>query len=597
MVPQITPPPTLPQPLRPRQTYNPYDSYLPMLSSLYAELSSMYPELYSSYSYDAGAVSSLLAEYTSLYANPSYYSYSYSYPGYSASRTVTAASSTGTLRATGTALPAANGGNDGGNGGGGGGGMSMAAKIGIGVGVPLAILLLAGVGIFLWCAGKHKGKKSSTTIIAPVSSQHQQQQYQNHAAQQQFQTPQQQQMGYLQNPNQQGYMQGYAQHPTAPTPPPGYVQNQQYAGAYGGYAKGPDPGVMELEQEYHFARPGVVELGDGAPGQQGAEQRGVEQQGQQEEENAGKEREMRGRNSIMGHKGKLLVRREMGAQVEKAGGWFLSRVPAGEVIEEHRIAVYSTSFYGNLSCILLEIGIYPDLNYEIFGRKNQVYLRLTNATTHLNGLKLGTAKIAVVQVSDLSNKLVSHYQLIYTRSESVDIFYWLIPAHLYAYPLNSKRHLALAGIIPSKYHPPIPQQPPPTLSPFFYPPKELRLIIYEQLHLKPGFLKTSRPPRAFEILAPNPNLATPRNSRAIHNEATLRILPIMARRRRNIPPSNITSYSWGYSDSYSRTQKSRIRKPSLSHVQKYFLRNLVDMQLLMVGACINPNPNILKPSP
>ncbi|ORY10647.1 hypothetical protein BCR34DRAFT_601936 [Clohesyomyces aquaticus] len=266
--PQITQPPTRPRELRPRQSYDPgmYDS---MLSSLYAELSSLYPELYSSY--DPGYYSSIQSDY--------YASLLGAYSSALATQTRTAAAgrtgvTSGGARATGTTEPASNGN----GGGGGGGGLSTGAKIGIGVAVPLIVCLLAGLGIFLWCAGKRKGKKSSTTVVAPANGIGMQQQpmQQGPVPQQQYQPPQQQNMGYVQNPGQQGYVQGYQQQhhqqfapmPAAPTPtpPPGYVPPHQganqYGGAYGGY-KGPEPGVAELEHEYHFARPGVVELGDG----------------------------------------------------------------------------------------------------------------------------------------------------------------------------------------------------------------------------------------------------------------------------------------------------------------------------------------------
>jgi hypothetical protein len=138
------------------------------------------------------------------------------------------------------------------------GGLSTGAKIGIGVGVTLAFLLLAGIGIFLWCMGKRKGKKSSTTIVAPAQPQQTQPVFQQ----------QQPSMAYS---NKQGYMPGFQQPPQGVTPPPLYAQTQQASqpgmgGAYeGAYTKGPDPNIAELEHEYHFATPGMVEMGDGVP--------------------------------------------------------------------------------------------------------------------------------------------------------------------------------------------------------------------------------------------------------------------------------------------------------------------------------------------
>ncbi|KAF2741360.1 hypothetical protein EJ04DRAFT_547725 [Polyplosphaeria fusca] len=234
--PLITPPPKAP-----RQ----YDD--PSLSSLYAELSSLYPELYS-YSFDSNYYSSLLASYSADLASI-YSEYSYSIPDFAP--TTTAAFGLTDSASSPTNAVAANGGRINGDN---KGGLSMGAKIGIAVGVPLAVALLAGIGIFLWCAGKRKGKKTSTTIVAPAQP----------AAQGQFPHQPQPQMGYV---NNQGYMQGYPQQ--MQTPPPNYMQPHPQPGnnmafpGQAGYAKGPEPGVMELEQEYHFARPGVVEMGDG----------------------------------------------------------------------------------------------------------------------------------------------------------------------------------------------------------------------------------------------------------------------------------------------------------------------------------------------
>jgi hypothetical protein len=267
--PSITAPP---QPLRPRQTVDPNDPY--GISSMMASLSSEYPDLYSdlnsysdfsSYSYDSNQyLSSLMSEYESLTAQ--YSLTDYSIPTLSP----TAGGSTR------TGLSASAPTNSGS--GGGGGGMSPGAKIGIGVGVALGVLLLAGVGILIWCMGKKKGKKNTTTIVAPAQPAFAAQPQQQQPPQpQQFQPPQPQ-MGYV---NNQGYMQGvpqqgYPQHgypPQTMSPPPQYVQPQQgaeqhgMAGAYGAYAKGPEPNVAELEHEYHFARPGAIEM-DGMPEQE-----------------------------------------------------------------------------------------------------------------------------------------------------------------------------------------------------------------------------------------------------------------------------------------------------------------------------------------
>ena len=76
--------------------------------------------------------------------------------------------------------------------------------------------------------------------------------------------------------NSQGYMPGFQQPPqqyqhvpSATPPPPQYAQGQAtntaYAGANGDYGKGPTEGVAEMETEYYFAKPGVVEMGDGTP--------------------------------------------------------------------------------------------------------------------------------------------------------------------------------------------------------------------------------------------------------------------------------------------------------------------------------------------
>lgn len=237
---QITAPP---KPHVARQT-DPSDPYgLASLSSVYAELSSLYPDLYSSYSYDESLYSSAYNSYLSLLMS------SYTYDGLSA--TGTGATATAGRSRTSNPTPTAD--TISGNGGQQDkGGLSTGAKIGIGVGVPLAVAILAGIGIFLWCAGKRKGKKNGTTIVQPPVQQQQPQ----------FQPPQQQ----VYPPNNHGYIQGYQ----GQASPPQYAQTQPEGNntAYTGYAKGPEPGVMEMEQEYHFARPGVVEM-DSAPAQEG----------------------------------------------------------------------------------------------------------------------------------------------------------------------------------------------------------------------------------------------------------------------------------------------------------------------------------------
>lgn len=235
---------TTPPPALPRQISNPDDPY--GISSLLAEFSSLYPEsLYPEFysSYDSSYYSSILADLAS-----------YSVPGYSIPDSTATAGGRGTAGAsnpTGTAA-AASGGDSSGSGG--SAGLPTGAKIGIGVGVPLAVFLLAGLGVLLWCMGKKKGKKSSTTVVAPAQP--------GAPFQSQFQQPPQQQMGYM---NHQGYMPGYQQSVSPPpqymTPPP---PGAGYGGGYGGYGKGPETaGAVELEQEYHFARPGVVEMDGG----------------------------------------------------------------------------------------------------------------------------------------------------------------------------------------------------------------------------------------------------------------------------------------------------------------------------------------------
>ncbi|KAF2867165.1 hypothetical protein BDV95DRAFT_611036 [Massariosphaeria phaeospora] len=250
MASQITTPP---HPHLPRQTFDP-DPFLASLSQAYEDLMSVYPALSTapypySYSFDDSYYSSLLADLESLY--PSAFT---TLPDLSALNTRSPLP-TGTAPASSNSDSDSNSSKS--------GGLSTGAKIGIGVAVPLAVLVLAGIGIFLWCAGRRKGKKTGTTIVAPQGP------------------PQPQpQMGYA-APSSQGYIQGFQQQPQQQQqqiphiqspPPPQYMQPHpppppqnanQHAAAYG-YAKGPSPGVVELEQEYHFARPGVVEMGDGA---------------------------------------------------------------------------------------------------------------------------------------------------------------------------------------------------------------------------------------------------------------------------------------------------------------------------------------------
>ena len=275
--PSITTPP---QPLLPRQAFNSKDPY--EISSLYAQLYSLYPELYSSYSYDPNEYTSLMDYYSSLLR--SYSITDYVIPTTTGSRTgsgrvpttarATARATATGSRATSTTVAALDGGENTSN-----GGLSTGAKIGIGVGVALGVLLLAGIGICLWCMGKRKGKKSSTTIVAPAQ----------HAIPQVHQQPPQ--MNYVESAapptnyvDSSMYKHPYqAPQPTV-SPPPQYVQPQQFqqpqqpqqqqqglyigstGGAYGGgHVKGPDSNIAELEHEYHYAKPGVVEMGDGLP--------------------------------------------------------------------------------------------------------------------------------------------------------------------------------------------------------------------------------------------------------------------------------------------------------------------------------------------
>jgi hypothetical protein len=238
---------------------------LASISDLYSDYS------LSSYSYDTDYYSSLLSEYESLTAG--YSLTDYSIPTLAPTAGGTRTTNAGASTATGVPSSAAESSSSSG-----GGGMSSGAKIGIGVGVALGLLLLASIGICLWCMGKRKGKKTTTTIIAPSQPAFAQQQQQPPPPAQHFQQPQPQ-MGYV---NSQGYMQGVPQQgyqqqaypPQTISPPPQYVQPQSpqgaeqhgMAGAYSAYAKGPEPNVAELEHEYHFAKPGVVEM-DGSPDQ------------------------------------------------------------------------------------------------------------------------------------------------------------------------------------------------------------------------------------------------------------------------------------------------------------------------------------------
>jgi hypothetical protein len=191
----------------------------------------MYPAAFSSYSYDDSYYSSLLGDLSSLYP-----SYTFDLPDYY--NTAVPKATDPRVDSTASAAPA--NGNDSSQ----SGSLSQGAKIGIGVGVPLAVGLLVGIGVFLWCAGKSKGKQNAKTIVLPP-------------APPQAQTAQKQ----VCTPNPQGYIQGFQ----SQAPPPHYAQQQHPHGQapLAGYPKGPECGVVELEQEYHFARPGAIEM-DGA---------------------------------------------------------------------------------------------------------------------------------------------------------------------------------------------------------------------------------------------------------------------------------------------------------------------------------------------
>jgi hypothetical protein len=238
MPPQITPPPN---PHLRRQSYDPSDPY--GISSLLEVLSD-----YNPYSYDPAYYSSILDEISSLYPA---YSYPYDIPSYTDPNTIAPPTDLAVPQnsdsLTEPTSAASSNGNAGNQSQRPSGGLSRGAKIGIGVGVPLAVAFLAGIGIFLWCLGKMKGKRNANTIVAPNQTQV-------------APLPPQQQV-YA--PNTQGYVQGYQ----SPVSPPQYaVQPQPGVGqmGYDGYAKGPAEGVVELEHEYHFARPGVVEMDGGA---------------------------------------------------------------------------------------------------------------------------------------------------------------------------------------------------------------------------------------------------------------------------------------------------------------------------------------------
>ncbi|PVI06563.1 hypothetical protein DM02DRAFT_649685 [Periconia macrospinosa] len=231
---------TPPEPLLPRQTYNPNDPY--DLSSLYSELSVLYPDAYSSL-FVMTDDAAMRSYYSSLLKSYSLTDYGYGLttgsvrPG-TTTKTSARATATGALSAattnTGEETPSS-------------GGLSTGAKAGIGVGVAVGILLLAGLGICLWCMGKRKGKKSSTTVVAPAQP--------NFTFQPQPTNPQ----GYTPGNLQQQHISPSSTHP----PQPQVLQPPGSAASYGGYEKGPGQDFVELEHEYHFARPGVVEIGDG----------------------------------------------------------------------------------------------------------------------------------------------------------------------------------------------------------------------------------------------------------------------------------------------------------------------------------------------
>jgi hypothetical protein len=248
--PLITPAPTPPLHLLARQT-DAFD-----LSSYYDALSSIAAE------YSLADYSSLLADYT-----VSEIDYSSLYEQYSSdllqyTSLLNALTATDglintvtrhTSLPTGTAVGASDGGKK--------GGLTTGAWIGIGVGIPLAVLLLAGLVLFLWCFRRNKAGKTKNNFVPPMAQTPAQPQ--NYNPQPQL-YPQNQgyQQGYQQPPQQNP--QPYAVSPIQQQVPPQYVQPQagDSNAAFGGYAKGPAPGAVELETEYHFARDGAVEIGD-----------------------------------------------------------------------------------------------------------------------------------------------------------------------------------------------------------------------------------------------------------------------------------------------------------------------------------------------
>ncbi|KAF2205095.1 hypothetical protein GQ43DRAFT_468482 [Delitschia confertaspora ATCC 74209] len=117
-----------------------------------------------------------------------------------------------------------------------GGGMSQGAKIAIGVAVPVGVILIIIAAVLCCCPPKRfkRGKKTPPGTVV-------------------HQTPSG--VGQI---NPQEYIPGQPyqlQNPPAPSAPPMYTAKPEL----------PLTGVVELEQEYHFARPGVVEMGSGVP--------------------------------------------------------------------------------------------------------------------------------------------------------------------------------------------------------------------------------------------------------------------------------------------------------------------------------------------
>jgi hypothetical protein len=247
--PLITPAPTPPLHLLARQT-DAFDlsSYYDALSSIAAEYSSIdYSSLLADYSVSSIDYSSLYQQYSSQYLE-----YSSLLNALTATDGLVNTVTRDSALPTGTAVGASDGGKK--------GGLTMGAWIGIGVGIPLAVLLLAGLGLFLWCFRRNKARKTKHPFVArmaqtPAHPQNYNPQPQLYPQNQGYQP------GYHQPPQQNP--QSYAVSPIQQVPPQ-YVQPQ--AGdpnaAFGGYAKGPAPGAVELETEYHFARDGAVEIGD-----------------------------------------------------------------------------------------------------------------------------------------------------------------------------------------------------------------------------------------------------------------------------------------------------------------------------------------------